>query len=231
MPTVDTETDSSPRRRTQLERRVEAEKRLVEAAAILIGESGTNSLTLASIGERAGYSRGLARHHFGSKAALMERLVQVVHREFFESWAQAVPPNQSKSPDQSATDQLVGIIQAFYEILADLPPIHRAFLVLWANAPGGTVELRSEMAKSDRVFRSRIAEILNKGISEGEFRESVDRDSLAVAIAGMLRGIALQFLIDEQGIDLHGAFAETEATILSRVRQPSKRQTFEPRCL
>ena len=64
---------SSPPRRTQEERRTEAEQRLLAAAAQLISETGPASMTLAKVGERAGYSRGLATHHFGSKAALMQR--------------------------------------------------------------------------------------------------------------------------------------------------------------
>jgi AcrR family transcriptional regulator len=58
---------SSPRR-TQEERRVEAERRLLRAAAELVGEIGPARLTLANVGERAGYSRGLATHHFGPRA-------------------------------------------------------------------------------------------------------------------------------------------------------------------
>jgi AcrR family transcriptional regulator len=57
--------------RTQEQRRIEAERRLVRAAAELVGEIGPARVTLANVGERAGYSRGLATHHFGPKGALM----------------------------------------------------------------------------------------------------------------------------------------------------------------
>ena len=60
--------------RTQAVRRAEAEQRLVAAAADMVGEVGPSRVTLASVGERAGYSRGLATHRFGSKGALMQRL-------------------------------------------------------------------------------------------------------------------------------------------------------------
>ena len=64
---------STPNRRQQ-DRRNEAEQRLLDAAAELIGEIGPGAVTLANIGERAGYSRGLATHYFGSKGAMMRRL-------------------------------------------------------------------------------------------------------------------------------------------------------------
>src|SRR3954447_5205420 len=69
-------------RRTQGERRNDAEQRLLAAAAELIGEIGPAGVTLANIGERAGYSRGLASHYFGSKGAMMQRLVDSVSDEF-----------------------------------------------------------------------------------------------------------------------------------------------------
>src|SRR5947209_1778026 len=61
-------------RRTQQQRRDQAEAALLNAAAELIVEDGVHSLTLARVGERAGYSRGLVTHYFGSKQALLQRL-------------------------------------------------------------------------------------------------------------------------------------------------------------
>src|ERR1700712_3044245 len=69
-------------RRTQEERRNDAKQRLLGAAAELIGEIGPAGVTLANIGERAGFSRGLPTHYFGSKGAMMQRLVDNVTDEF-----------------------------------------------------------------------------------------------------------------------------------------------------
>src|SRR3978361_2083635 len=53
--------------------------RLLEAAAELIRDRGYEGTTLAAIGERAGYSHGLATRRFGSKegllGVLLDRLV------------------------------------------------------------------------------------------------------------------------------------------------------------
>src|SRR5262245_25666186 len=63
-------------RRTQAERRSQSEGALLDAAAELIAERGVEGTSLASIGERAGVSRGLPTHHFGSKDALVARLAR-----------------------------------------------------------------------------------------------------------------------------------------------------------
>jgi len=47
---------------------------LLDAAADLIAEGGYEAMTLAAVGERAGYSRGLVTARFGSKDQLLEAL-------------------------------------------------------------------------------------------------------------------------------------------------------------
>src|SRR5258706_16390675 len=61
--------------RTQAERRDESQRRLLEAASAVIQERGMAAATFENIGARAGYSRGLATRHFGSKQGLIEALI------------------------------------------------------------------------------------------------------------------------------------------------------------
>src|SRR5258705_9621681 len=65
-------------RRPQAERRAQSERRLLDAATRLIADQGFSKTTLAQIGAKAGYSRGLVNERFGSKA----ELVQVLADEF-----------------------------------------------------------------------------------------------------------------------------------------------------
>ena len=57
-------------------RKRDAEAALLKAAEVLIAQQGITATSLAQIGERAGYSRGLVNHHFGNKDALIERLAE-----------------------------------------------------------------------------------------------------------------------------------------------------------
>ena len=74
--------DQPPARRTQRERREETERKVLAAATALIAQHGSRALTLAAVGEAAGYSRGIVSHHFGSR----ENLLRAVMRD-----AQAFP--------------------------------------------------------------------------------------------------------------------------------------------
>ncbi|WP_202124959.1 TetR family transcriptional regulator [Actinomadura physcomitrii] len=70
------------RRRSQEERRAQAERALLEAAAKLFARRGVEQTSMADIGEEAGYSRGLANHHFGSRAELVNRLARRAQSDF-----------------------------------------------------------------------------------------------------------------------------------------------------
>src|SRR5687768_176398 len=69
-------------RRTQIERRADAERRMLDAANALVAEKGLPALTLAAVGTAAGYSRGLPTHHFKTRARLLSALTESIARSY-----------------------------------------------------------------------------------------------------------------------------------------------------
>ena len=202
--------------RTQQQRRIEAERRLVRAAAELVGEIGPTRVTLANVGERAGYSRGLATHHFGSKGALMQRLVETVTGQFRDA---IVEESQSDSP----IDQLRQLIDFYFRVVSDLQPVNRARLVLWADAVAGPSEdVRPQMISADREFREEIEKRIRQAVSAGDVPASVDPLGLATVIIAMLRGVALQRVLDDH-VDLGAARHEVEQLLCSRLEVGDRR--------
>jgi len=197
--------------RTQAQRRTESRTRLMLAAAELIAEQGLGSVTLADIGKRAGYSRGIANHHFGTKAALIAEMVDRVEREFIQASAPALRV-------QVSVDELVEIASVFIAMLADLPAVHRAFLVLWATAVADE-ELRPRMAGSDESFRNTVVGIVERGRSNSEIDSTIGAPEFAVAFLGQLRGVALQHLLAPESIDLDA---------VRRTMEQSLRRTLRP---
>jgi AcrR family transcriptional regulator len=198
------------RPRTQGQRRIDAERRLVRAAAELVGEVGPARVTLANVGQRAGYSRGLATHHFGSKGALMQRLVETVTSQFRDA---ILRESQSDSP----VDELRQLIEFYFRVVSDLQPVNRARLMLWADAVAGASEdVRPRMISADREFREEIEKRIALAVSAGQVANSVDPSGLATVIVAMLRGVALQYLLDNH-VDLAGAQREVEQLLVSRL--------------
>ena len=197
--------------RTQEQRRIEAERRLVGAAAELVGEIGPSRVTLANVGERAGYSRGLATHHFGSKGALMQRLVDTVTSQFRDAMAEE---SQSDSP----IDQVRQLIGFYFRVVSDLQPVNRARLVLWADAVAGPSEdVRPQMISADREFREEVETRIRLAVAAGEVGADVDPLGLATVIIAMLRGVALQRVLDDQ-VDLVAAQQEIERLLTTRLQ-------------
>jgi AcrR family transcriptional regulator len=177
-------------RRTQQERRAQAEAALLNAAAELVVEHGVRSLTLARVGERAGYSRGIVTHHFGSKQALLERLARSTQAGFVPGLAD-LPPG---------LDRLLRLIDGYVGALGDAGMMHRAFLLLWAEAATAS-DLAPIFRERDEAFRSDLRDDVAAAITDGDVRPDTEPDDVAVAVVGQLRGIGLQRLLDPDAVD------------------------------
>jgi AcrR family transcriptional regulator len=177
-------------RRTQRERRDQAETALLNAAAELVVEHGVRSLTLARVGERAGYSRGIVTHHFGSKHALLERLARATQTGFVPGLGD-LPPG---------LDRLLQLIDGYVGALGQVGVFNRAFLLLWAEAATAS-ELAPIFRDRDDAFRADLRDDVHAGIADGTIRPDLIPAEVAVAVVGQLRGIGLQRLLDPHAVD------------------------------
>ncbi|MFD0310996.1 TetR/AcrR family transcriptional regulator [Streptomyces sp. NPDC127119] len=177
-------------RRTQKQRREEAETALLTAAAELVDEQGVRALTLAAVGERAGYSRGLVTHYFGSKQALVERLARSAQAGFVPG-LDGLPPG---------LDRLLRLIDGYIGGLGRMGVLNRVFLKLWTEAATAT-ELTLLFRERNKAFHADLYEDLAAGIADGAIRPDVAPDETATAIVAQLRGIGMQRLVDPERVD------------------------------
>lgn len=197
-------------RRTQQQRRDQAESALLHAAAELVVEQGVRSLTLVRVSERAGYSRGLVTHHFGSKQSLLERLAHATQAGFVPG-LDGLPPG---------LDRLLRLIDGYVGALGRVGVWNRAFLLLWAEAATAS-ELAPIFRERDEAFRADLREDVAAGLADGTIHPDVVPDEAAIAIVGQLRGIGLQRLLDHEAVDterLRHAVTEQWRRALARNR-------------
>ena len=176
-------------RRTQAQRREHTETALLAAAAELVVEQGVRSLTLANVGSRAGYSRGIVSHHYGSKRALIDALARASQVGFV--------PGVDLSP---GLERLVFLVHGYVSALAHAGPLSRAFLLLWAEAATSS-ELAEVFRERDEAFRSDLRDDVRAGIGSGDIRGDVDPAATAVAMVGQLRGVGLQLMLSGPALD------------------------------
>src|SRR5580658_7585308 len=141
-----------PARRTQQERREETERKVLAAATALIAQHGSRTLTLAAVGEAAGYSRGIVSHHFGSR----ENLLRAVMRD-----AQAF---ELPEPGESAGVWLADTVRAYLRNVTSRRPAARAFLQMWGEAIAADPVLMPLYAEHDASFRRLLADRVRDGI-------------------------------------------------------------------
>jgi AcrR family transcriptional regulator len=171
-----------PARRTQEQRRAETERRVLDAALALIARSGSRAVTLAEVGEAAGYSRGIVYHHFGSRERLLEAVVDEAQR--FD-----VPAYQG-----DGLDHLVRIIEAYLRNVVRRTPSARAFLQLWGEAIAADPVLAPLFARRDADFRQFLANVVRQGVADGSIRPDANPAAAAVLIVALLRGTGLQLI-------------------------------------
>ncbi len=185
MPTPDPpEIDEERRaaRRTQAQRRAAAERRVLDATMALIARKGSRAVTLAQVGEAAGYSRGIVTHHFGSR----ERLLEAVMRD-----AQRFPVPAYAG---NALAWLAALVRAYLTNVTGRTPAARAFLQMWGEAIAADPVLMPLFAEQDAAFRALLADRIRAGIADKSIRPDTDAAAGAVLMVALLRGIGLQLI-------------------------------------
>jgi len=174
--------DPPPVRRTQRERREETERKVLAAATALIARHGSRALTLAAVGEAAGYSRGIVSHHFGNR----ENLLRAVMRD-----AQTFTLPEA---GDNAADWLADTVRAYLKNVNRRRPSAAAFLQMWGEAIAADPVLMPLYAEQDARFRRLLADKVREGIDDGSVRADADPEAMAVSLVGLVRGIALQLI-------------------------------------
>ncbi|MBV8684349.1 MAG: TetR/AcrR family transcriptional regulator [Caulobacteraceae bacterium] len=181
-------------RRSQAERREEAETRLLQAAIALVAERGLERVTLADVGEAAGYSRGLPAHYFGSKAGLIVTLAQ----RLVGGFGQALERVERHPP---GLERLTGIVRFYLDSARKDPVGAKALLVLLGDGLNNDLvrePLAALNARSVKAFETNLAAAIEKG----EARADIDVRAQAILILATLRGAVSQWQLAPGRIDL-----------------------------
>lgn len=175
-------------------KRVDAKKRLLEAAVLVIADRGIENLTLAEVGERAGFSRGLPAHYFGRKSDLLAAVARHVQAAF----ASRVVENAKVEP---GLDALLHWVSSYFRRGEQTPNETRALqIVLMESIVEPTLQIATRAVT--RTALNRLKGMLSEGIERGNVRPDVDINSQAFIILGTVRASMALWIADPDGIDL-----------------------------
>lgn len=192
-------------RRTQAQRREEAERQIILSAIRIIADKGLRGLTLAAAGEGAGYSRGIASHHFGKKDDLLVAIVRHITDGFSRHRVR-----QSDTPP--GLTRLLDTVSYYFRGVQTAPVRMRALHLILSEAV-------SEHALKDALTQVNLNSIqgleteIRAGIAAKEIRADIDPHAQAILILASLRGVMAQWLINNEMVDLEKVLEEFIANI------------------
>lgn len=190
-----------PTRRTQVERRQESERVLLAAAVEAIAERGITGASLSVIGERAGTSRGLPTHHFGSKDALVARVAARAQNRVRAATASAIAEAHQDIEALSALELIRATVDTYVGLFEHPTADERALIVMW----GATFPSDSSvegMLEADRTSYEGWSDLVAQGHRDGSIRPDADPAACAVILHGLLRGVAALLLTESEYTDM-----------------------------
>jgi AcrR family transcriptional regulator len=175
-------------RRRQKDRTALSERRLMEAAISLLIEHGVERTTLAAIGERSGYSRGMVTHRFGSKSGLFA----YVHDAVAHDWIERVQASVGDAVGIDALNRVVDVLQA---LLEESPDALRAmYLLRYASIDPGAL-YRANVAKVHAAQRRDAHKWITEGQSTGSIHSRLDASLAAELFCAAVDGLLYRWLV------------------------------------
>lgn len=179
---------------------IDTRERLIQAAGQLFAERGYANSSVASIGAAANVSRGLISHHFGSK----ENLLWAVIADVLDEWE-----NQVMRPavaHKRGVYRLQAILESFKSFVRERPDRARLMFRLMFEALDADHDLVAEMAMVQKRWIEQSKQWWEEGLADGQIDPSRDHDATATMLIGSARGIALDWLISPENVNLDGAY-------------------------
>jgi len=183
---------------TQAERTAISDRAMLDAAVELILEHGIEKTTLQSIGERAGYSRGLATYRFGSKAGLLDEVCKSISRRWLDFLNERVGK-------QIGIDAMCTALDSFFEFITQFPSDAQVLQILYGGAASPTSEFRQTSANIHKSQMDDVADWVAAGVATGSIRDDVDPRSVAAQYIAYISGMTYLWLISPASVDFRKA--------------------------
>ncbi len=193
-------------------------RRLLEAAGDLIAERGFEQTSLAAIGERAGYSRGLVTTRFGTKENLLTVLMERITSDWIE---------HNVLPEIQGLPGLDAMLTYLDTVIRQLERDPQAMRVLWAlsfEAVRPSSPLRQYAEPYHRNTVKVVTAFLEAGIADGSINPEIDPASEALLHAATLRGLAYHWMLEGESADVVALFTSFRERIAREYRNPPEAQ-------
>jgi AcrR family transcriptional regulator len=201
--------------RTQEQRRTDARTALLVAAREIVALKGWVGMTLGDVGIAAGYSRGIATHHFGTKPELLRELAHYIGQHLFATLTPA-------AGQERGLHAILRFVKAYLGRRESGWTNTRAMLILMAEGTTDNSEVGANLSKYNESIVDFLVRHFQEGVDQREIRPNADTRSAAFTLIGMLRGIMMQKLLKDSRVDLSAMLREVQLILIySYARRPA----------
>lgn len=169
-------------------------RQIVDSAIETIAQRGFSHTTLNEIAKKAGVSTGVITYHFKNKDDLIEQSIKKL--------LDAPNAYVISCVDEQSThrDRLRAYITANIEFMREHRS-HSVALLYSIGSIGSAQERHRIMARQHAKIRKYLAKILKAGQEVEEFG-AFHAETVAQILFAALEGVMLQWVLDEEAIDL-----------------------------
>lgn len=193
--------------RTQAERKAETRRRLLDAAAERFAAEGVEGVSVDAVAETADRTSGALYAHFGSKAGLLEALL--------DEWTEATAT--VAAAEIEVADDLDGALAAIWRAVVDPPAAGAASWVLlehelWLYAARNPEVLDRLAVRYDGI-RAQMVETAAAWAEEPGAEPPVAPAHVPVLMIALLLGLEMQHRVDPGSVPDHVAVEGLRALI------------------
>jgi AcrR family transcriptional regulator len=187
----------------------ETRARILAAAQQAFGELGYDRASVAEVCGRAQVTKGAFYHHFESKQAIFQQLL--------DTWLADMNTRLDAFEQQgtSAPAQLVAMTAVLAHVLTSASeqlPIYLEYVTQALHDPA----LKQVTVSPFYGFHARITGLIRRGIAEGSLRE-VAPEATASTILALVMGLLVQALLAPDSIDMSVVAAQSMRMLLTNI--------------
>ena len=198
-------------------RKKQEEKRtkILGAAARVFAREGFYSARIGDVANEAGVAHGTVYLYFESKDDLLISLF----RESLSEVVQHVKAEIQK--EKNAEDKLRKMISLQLELIETNPDLTALMLI---ELPQTGKFLSSDSIDGLAAYIDMIADILNEGIAEKVFDDSIDANVIATVIYSGIQGIATRWVLEKMTYPLNEVADEISEMFLKGIEPRQEQQ-------
>jgi AcrR family transcriptional regulator len=181
-------------RLTQVERKEISDARMLEAAIDLIVERGAEQATLKDVGEKAGYSRGLAGYRFGNKAGLFDFVLRSVGDEWLAELTGVTRGKNGYAAMAAALDAHIAFCEEATKHV-------EAFYRLWFESLTPESPLQPVILGIHERRRADVIRWVEDCIAQGQSSAAVSPELIADQYCASVIGIVYHWISDPENLD------------------------------